>query len=281
MLSFALLAAFLAGPEIKENIVYRTVDDQPVSMDLYLPEKPVRTPTPVVVMIHGGAWISGSRKEMAPLALELTKRGVAVANIDYRLAPKSKWPAQIQDCQEAVIFVRSHAAEWGLDTDRVGAIGGSAGAHLSLLLGSTDMGQWGNTAARSGPNARVSAVVNLFGPVDLSQDFEKNVANLVSVQVIGKKYDEAKAEQAAFSPVTYLSKTSAPVFTVHGKADPLVPYKQAERLDGALKKLGVPHEMILVEGMVHGVTSKDAEVEKNIMSALGKSLDWLVGQLSK
>lgn len=282
MVSLAILASLLIGPEIKEGLVYRTVNDQAVAMDLYLPEKPVTNPPPVVVMIHGGAWISGSRKEMAPLALELANRGVAVANIDYRLAPKSKWPAQIEDCQEAVLFVRSKAAEYGYSPDKVGAIGGSAGAHLSLLLGSTDFGQFSSgSTARSGPNSRVMAVVNLFGPVDMTQDFEKNVANMVSLQVIGKKYEDAKAEQVAFSPITYISKTSAPVFTVQGKADPLVPFQQAVRLETAMKNAGVPNQLILVDGMGHGVTSKDTETDKTIKSALAKALDWLVDTLKR
>lgn len=281
MVTLALYSMLLAGFDVKKDVVYRTVDDKPVLMDIYTPEKPITTPPPVVVMIHGGAWISGSKNDMSKLAIELANRGVAVANIDYRLAPKSKWPAMIDDCQEAVLFVKRHATEYGFDSDSVGAIGGSAGAHLSLLLGSTDRGQFsGGAAAGSGPNARVSAIVNLFGPVDMREDFEKNTANFVSLQVLGKKYEDAKEEQKAFSPITYFSKSSAPTYTIHGTADTLVPVKQAHRLDDALKGLGVEHEMVIIEGMPHGVSSKDEKVNEKIMTELGKALDWLVAKLS-
>jgi len=282
MVSFALCAWLLVGVDVKIGVVYRTVDDKPVMMDVYTPEKPVLRPTPVVVMIHGGAWMSGSRTDMTSLALELTNRGVAVANIDYRLAPKHKWPAMIQDCQEAVLFVKRKASEYGFDPDRVGAVGGSAGAHLSLLLGSTDIGQFATSPrAGGGPDARVSAVVNLFGPVDLTQDFDKSTANFVALQVIGKKYEEATEEAKAFSPINYLSAASAPTYTIQGKADTLVPAMQAQRLDEALSKLGVSHEIVVIEGMGHGVSSKDPVVDAKIKTELGKALDWLVARLTK
>ncbi len=275
MLPIALCALLLAGPTVKSDIVYRSVDDTGLMLDLYMPEKPVRRPVPIAIMIHGGAWISGKRSDMAPLAEALADKGVAVANLDYRLAPKAKWPAMIDDCQEAVRFLRKNAAEYGIDPKRMGAIGGSAGGHLSLLLGFTDnMGP--DTAA---PSARVKAVVNLFGPADLSQDFDKNLANLISTQVLGKKYDPSSNDVKEFSPINRIDANSAPVYTIQGKADPLVPFKQADRLDEAMKKAGREHVEVLVDGMGHGVTAKDPEVENKIRSELEKGLDWLVAKL--
>ncbi|MBS1721460.1 MAG: alpha/beta hydrolase [Armatimonadetes bacterium] len=274
MLSIALLASLLAGSDVKTDLVYREVDGTQVKMDLYLPEHPIAKPVPVAIMIHGGAWIGGKKEEMSVLAASLADKGVAVANVDYRLAPKFKWPAMLDDCQDAVRFVRSHAAEYDLDPHRIGAIGASAGAHLAMLLGFQD------GAAGAGPDStRVRAVVNLFGPVDLTEDFSPNLANLISVQVLGKKYEEAHDEAVKFSPVTYVTDRSAPVYTVHGSADPLVPLKQSERLDDALKAVHVEHVRIVVEGMKHAFGDKDEQVDAEVKKALGNSLDWLVAKL--
>lgn len=272
MISLALLLFKTAVMDVKLDIPYKTVDDKPILLDLYLPSNPVRKPVPVVVMIHGGAWISGSKKEMTPLAEALAEKGVAVANVDYRLAPKYKWPAMLDDCRDVFVYLQEHSAEFGIDPNRIGAIGGSAGAHLSMFLGMQDI-------PRAKGISRVLAVVNVFGPVDLTQDFEKNIANMVSVQVLGKKYEDATEDARKFSPITYIDAKTAPIYTLHGTIDPLVPIIQSERLNNAMKAAKVFHERVVIEGLGHGVSSKDPEVDKKIKTELNKALDWLVSRL--
>lgn len=272
-----LLASFFAwclAADIKLDIAYKTVDDKPILMDIYLPDKPVRKPVPVVFVIHGGAWISGSKKDMAALSQELANRGVAAVNLDYRLAPKYKWPSMLDDCQDAQRFISAHAQQYGLDPARTAAVGGSAGSHLALLLGAGDQSQGATKVPR------LRGVFNMFGPADLTKDFSKQVADLVSNQVMGRPYDPDAEETKAFSPVNRIDKSMCPVYTLHGKADPLVPVIQASRLDEALKALGVPHTLVLVEGMGHGVTSSDEKVDIAIKTELVKALDWLVEKVS-
>lgn len=249
---FAALVYGLAftASAIDKDIVYRNIGGNQVMADFYTPE--LRNPKgdPFVLVVHGGAWTGGKRQEMAILCEALAKAGIASATIDYRLAPQSRWPAQIDDCQAAVRFFRANATKYGLNTAKVAAAGASAGGHLSLLLGFTD------TRDTKDPDnikesSRVQYVLNLFGPTDLAQDFDPNVAALVSFQVTGQKYDPASETIKSFSPVNFVDAKSAEVFTVHGLADTLVPPKQAQRLDEALKKHDVFHVTRMIPGMKH------------------------------
>ena len=119
--------------EIRKNIVYSKVADRELLLDAWVPKDD--TLHAAVLVVHGGAWRSGDRKQLGGYANALAKRGFACFAIDYRLAPNHKFPAQIDDCREAVKWIRSHAAEYKVDPDKLGAIGYSAGGHLVLSAG--------------------------------------------------------------------------------------------------------------------------------------------------
>lgn len=121
--------------EIRKNIVYSKVADRELLLDAWVPNK--EGTHAAVLVVHGGAWRSGDRKQLGGYANALAKRGFACFAIDYRLAPNHKFPAQIDDCREAVKWIRSHAAEYKVDPDKLGAIGYSAGGHLVCLLATT------------------------------------------------------------------------------------------------------------------------------------------------
>ncbi|MCH7944503.1 MAG: alpha/beta hydrolase [Armatimonadetes bacterium] len=253
MFTLALLALLLQADPPTTGIVYREVDGQRLMMDLY-PAAGRSAKAPVVVVIHGGAWMSGSREDMSALCTALSLNGMVAATVDYRLAPRSKWPAMLDDVRASVRFLRANAERFGIDPDRVGAAGVSSGAHLALMLGFS--GTW---------SSRVMAVLNLFGPTDLTKDYSPFLAQAMSEQVLGKDLADATEDIRAFSPVTYVTSDDAPVFTVHGRADLLVPYVQAERLDKALRGAGVAHTMLLVDGMEHGIKI-DHKVEMEAVS---------------
>jgi acetyl esterase/lipase len=245
---FAVLASALVlslgVAEVKTDVTYKTVGGRDLKLDLYLPAKPAAEPVPCVVVIHGGAWMSGKREDMAGFCQGLAAQGLAAATVQYRLAPSDRWPAMIEDCADAVRFLRKGSAGYGLDPARFGAAGASAGAHLSLLLAFKE--GWAD-----GPSSRVSVVLNLFGPTDLGQDFTEGLRNMVSQAVVGKPYAEAGAEIKALSPVTYVAKGVPPVFTIHGDKDSVVPVRQATRLDEAMQAVGAKHEMRIIPGMGH------------------------------
>lgn len=274
MLSFILAHLLTSEPTVTRDIVYNKAGEVEVVCDFTEAVSESKKPKPLVVIIHGGAWIQGSKKEMDPLAVILAQNGFSSANINYRLAPKNKWPSMLDDCQAAVRFFRLNAKKYNIDPVRIGAMGASAGGHLSLLLGMSDDLK---KEPYIGNSSRVQVVVNLFGPTDLSADFNPALAQLVAIQVLGKKLDDADKEIHDFSPINHIDKSSVPVFTIHGKADPLVPVKQAERLDAALKNAGIPHETIYIDDMKH-----EFPVEKPaVKDALMKSIDFLKKYLMK
>jgi acetyl esterase/lipase len=211
---------------------------------------------------------------MAAMSQAIAAQGMVAANVSYRLAPTNKWPAMVEDVQAAVRFLRENASKYGIDPTRIGAAGASAGGHLSMLLGTTDGWPDGTKTAVS---SKVSAVLNLFGPFDCAQDFPRTLGMLLAQSIIGKKYDECAEDIKLFSPSTYVTKDDAPMFTIQGKADTLVPFKQAERLDAALKAVGVSHTLRLIDGMAHGINQQ----KKEETDAVAEGILWLKGRLAK
>lgn len=270
----SLILTTLLMPSVQKDVVYRKVGETELKFDLYTPGPTVKSNGKLVIAVHGGAWISGDRSSMAGACQHLAEQGYTAATISYRLAPQDKWPAQIDDVQSAVRYFRANAQKYGIDKTRIGAIGASAGGHLVLLLGSTDTRDT-KTDFFPKESSRVQAVINLFGPTDLSQDFGTFAANLLSKQVIGKEYNPKDPVILSFSPVNSIDSKTAPIFTIHGTADPVVPVKQTSRLDEALKKAGVPHELRLIEGMGHEINLEIEACQK----AVAESLEWLGKQL--
>ena len=143
-----------------------------------------------------------------------------------------------------------------------------------MLLGTTD--GWPN-GSKTEVSSKVSAVLNLFGPFDCSQDFPAGIGMLLAQSIIGKKFEECAEDIRLFSPSSYVTKDDAPMFTIQGKADPLVPFKQAERLDAALKAAGVPHTLRMIDGMVHGINMQ----KKEEAQAVADGVAWLKTTLGK
>jgi len=237
-------------------------------LDVYLPDEG-EGPFPVILSIHGGAFKSGDKGDgqVIPM-LEGLKRGYAVVSINYRLSGEAIWPAQINDVKAAVRWLRANSTQYKLNPEKIAAWGGSAGGHLSAMVGTSgivkeleDLSQ-GNTDQSS----RVQAVVDWFGPTDFlkmdEQAKESKVSNpqIHSIpdspesQLIGKNLKDAPELVEAANPETYITKDDPPFFIQHGLADPLVPYPQsvyfAEKLEKVIGKEHVTLE--LIPGSGHG-----------------------------
>lgn len=274
--SMSIALCLLSGPKITKDIVYATHGGQEMKLDLYEPQRTDLKPIPLVVVIHGGAWIGGNREDMAGLCQMISDNGMAAATVSYRLAPKSKWPAMLVDCQAAVRFLRADAKRYNINPERFGSLGASAGGHLAMLLAVRPT-LTKEAITFTDQSSQVQAVFNIFGPYDLSQDFAQNIAQLLAFQVLGKPYKDAAEEIKEFSPSTYMvGKGLAPVFTLHGDADTLVPVKQAERLTEQLKKNGTLHETIIIKGMKHEIDVNNKEV----MDALKRGIVFLKDYLT-
>lgn len=241
----------LAPPAIERDVVYARVGEDTLMMDVFRPGEGTGRPVPAVVVIHGGAWISGKRQDMDALAQMLANQGVLAATVSYRLAPKHKWPAMLDDVQTAVRFLRKESKRFNIDPAKMGAAGASAGGHLSLLLGYRDTRD-PKPALHPGPSSKVQAVLNLFGPTDMSRDFGAMYDPLY-MTLLGKPRKDAAVEIRDASPVTFIDAKSAPTFTFHGDKDVVVPVAQARWLDEKLAAAKVERETVIVEGIGHEV----------------------------
>ena len=270
MLTAAPLALFVcwavaaaqkaSDTKLEKDIVYgKTPDGQELKLDFIRPTSG-EGPFPLIIWLHGGGWRVGDRKDYHPEMSEMAKLGWAGATVQYRFAPKHKYPAQIEDVRMALAFLRTNAKTYNVDADRIAVVGRSAGGHLALLLGlAPDEG--GKTA----PGVR--AVVNFFGPTDLrswriDDDGEKVMRQFSPTGLDGviKDFlgtvDRKAAVMAEASPVTHVRKGSPAVLSLHGSADNIVPVQQAQALHQALKKVGVAEKLVVYDGGGHPLSAE-------------------------
>ena len=240
------------GIVYEKDVVFGRGGDTELHLDIARPEKAGKA-LPCIVVIHGGGWRGGNFKLHVPQILEFAKAGYVSATIQYRLVPVGRWPAQIEDVKCAVRYLRAQSDKYGIDKSRFGAIGFSAGAHLSMLLGTMDEkdgleGNGGNPRESS----KVQAVVSYFGPTNLAaQDFPANVNGMI-YDFLGALPEEKPENFKAASPVSYIDKSDAPTLMFMGTKDRLVPYNQAYLLADALTQAGVAGRIELLLGADHG-----------------------------
>ena len=234
------------GVEAYTDIVYRRVGDRFERLDMYLPAGGRRRPA--VLAIHGGGWRGGSKAGYGLEVAQLAKYGLVVLSIDYRLSGPGdpSWPENFEDVREAVRWVRRHADDYGIDPDRIVAMGASAGGHLAALVGTAD-DRPGSTSAR------VQAVINFYGPTDLKAILaETEGAAGPIAMMLGGGPDRVPDRYEAASPARLVSADDPPMLLITGADDRLIPPDQARQLASALEGAGVPRRLIVLPGLGHG-----------------------------
>jgi acetyl esterase/lipase len=241
------------------NLVYTRTGQTVLKLDLARPAEG-SGPFPAMVVIHGGAWRMGHRSLMRGMLAEFARRGYVAIAPQYRFCPQETFPAQIHDVKAAVRWLKAHAAEYNVDSLHVGALGFSAGAHLALLLGVTgpEDGLEGDAPAGS-PDTRIQAVVNYFGPTDLTAADFPAVTRFWNRDFLGGTPDEKPEAARRASPVTYVTRGDAAVLSFQGTSDPFVPASQAVKLAEAQTRAGVAGRVELLLGARHGFDSPELE----------------------
>jgi acetyl esterase/lipase len=245
-------------------------------LDLYLPaERPDANKTlPLIIWVHGGAWLGGSKE--SPPARVFVKTGYAVASINYRLSQHAVYPAQIEDCKAAVRFLRANAGKYGIDPNRFGAWGASAGGHLVALLGTTGDVNDFDKGANLRVSSKVQAVCDFFGPTDFLKiagfpsTMNHTAPDSPEAKLIGGAILENPDACKRANPISFISKKDPPFLIVHGDKDPLVPHNQSELLYEALTKAGIPATLYIVKGGGHGFN--DPTVNKMVAEFFDKYL---------
>jgi len=222
------------GAGTRKDVVF-TPDGWPARLvaDLQIPA--ASTPTPGVLLIHGGGWNDKERRsDMAGIARALSKRGYFVMNTTYRLTPNCKFPAQTDDLEQALRYMRVNQVVLNIDTSRIATFGYSAGGHLAALIGLD-------------PKNGVKAIVAGGAPADLSLWPDGRLTGLL----LGGPLKGNEALYRKASPVSRVTKGSPPVFIYHGTADDLVPTEHPKAFIAALQAKDVPHQIYWIEGRSH------------------------------
>jgi acetyl esterase/lipase len=250
-LTFALALSFssqLAAQDVRieKNIAYLG-EGRKELMDIYRPGAPKLGGYPAILVIHGGGWVGGKRDAAREQQMGdvFAKAGFVAASIDYLLSEgdKPSWPQNLYDCKTAVRYLRKNAVRYGINPDRIGVIGGSAGGHLAMMVAYTG----GNPRLDPpGPygeySTKVQAVVDLYGVplMDASHTGKNMLMNLAS--------DET---YRAASPATYVTRESPPLLMMHGTADQTVPIAWSDEFEQLLKQRGASYTYKRIEGAPH------------------------------
>jgi acetyl esterase/lipase len=246
---------------VAANITYAVASGQELKLDVYRPRN-ATAPVPVVMYIHGGGWVAGNKEGSVLFALEFLRMGMAVVNVEYRLAKVAEAPAAVEDCRCALRWIIRNAERLKFDVNRLVVAGGSAGGHLALMTGMVDRKAGFDRTCPAEESVRwtgsdtsepkVAAIINFFGITDV-RDMLEDGGNPRSyaIEWIGDRNDVVRIANRV-SPLSYVHAGLPPILTIHGDADKLVPVAHARRLHEALQKAGATSELLILPGAGHG-----------------------------
>lgn len=249
-----LTSAIAKEPATNKNLAYVTNGHARQKLDVFTPPNATAA-CPLLVWIHGGAWIEGS-KENCP-GLGMLDKGWVVASINYRFSNHAIFPAQIEDCKAAIRWLRANAETYHIDKNRVAVWGASAGGHLAALLGTTGDVKEFEVGENLEQSSAVNCVIDWFGPTDFLNWGEKSVIKAdnpkdVVARLFGGPVPDRKELAIKGSPVHWVKKSSASLLMMHGDQDNIVPLQQSELLQTAYKSAGADCTMKVYPGMGHG-----------------------------
>jgi len=277
----------LLSPEIRltAGVEYRRGGTYSWKLDIAVPAKRIRRPTPALVLVHGGGWCSCDKT--SGMEIELIRRfaheGYVALSVNYRLSQDARFPAQIEDVKCAIRWLRAHARRHGVDPNAIGAVGSSAGGHLVELLGLTTRadGLEGD-GPYQGQSSAVQAVVSFCGPSDMTvfvRAMQAGGASAVRQLLAGPPGTLPERARAA-SPVTYVSRQAPPMLLIHGDRDETVPVTQSKALAAELRRAGARDvTLVVVKGAPHGVYG--FALEKNVARMTAFFERTLVGRTRK
>ena len=240
------------------NVTYGLVNNWETKLDLYLPQG-ADGPTPVVLYIHGGGWVGGTKERYVLRLLPWLEMGWAVANIEYRLGEVSLAPAAVEDCLCALRWVIRNAEDYNIDPSRIVVTGNSAGGHLALTTGMIPASAGLDRQCPGTETLSVAAIINWYGITDVGDLLDgPNMKNYAVEWMASMPNRDRIAERV--SPLTYVRSGLPPILSIHGDADPSVPYQHGVRLHEELAKAGVANQLHTVPGGRHGGFNREQTI---------------------
>jgi acetyl esterase/lipase len=255
------------------DITYRTVSNWDAKLDVIQP-RGLTEPGPTLIYYHGGGWTAGTKESATISLLPYLQMGWSIVNVEYRLTDVALAPAAVEDARCALRWVYKNAKQYNFDVRKIVTTGNSAGGHLALLTGmlpasvgfdNTCAGDRSGGSNPPGPNSteelRVAAIVDWFGITDVNELLSGPNTKSYAVAWLGALPNRDEIARQV-SPVTHVRAGIPPIISMHGDADPTVPYSQKQRFHQALNKIGAAHELVTVPGGRHG-NFTDAEQMKH------------------
>lgn len=261
-LSVSVHANALTIPDdilFERGVEFSNAADQHLQLDIARP-KTASGALPAILCVHGGGFRAGTREGYDDLCVKLAGHGYVAATVTYRLAPAFQYPAAVIDCKAAVRWLRANAGSLGIDPQRIGVTGGSAGGHLVQFLGVTQGVKEFEVGENLGQSSDVACVVNFYGPSDLTKSYGKSVdAAEVLPLFFGGGLETKLREHVRGSPLYWVTPNAAPTLIIHGTEDKYVNYEQAGWMVEKLRAAQVEVELLTMPGAGHGFGGGDAE----------------------
>ena len=231
---------------VEQDVTFGPDKNSPLRLDVYKPAD-LSQLHPAVILIHGGGWISFDKSTMRGMGAFLSRSGFVAFAVDYRLfaGKENRWPAQLDDVQRAVRWIRANATKYHVNPEHIGAFGHSAGAQLAALLGMEDTRD-NSDVGLAKYSSRVQAVVDVSGPVDFTKDHDADAREFLT-SFLGADFGQHPEVWRDASPVFHADSNSAPFLIVHGTRDQSVPIAQSQELADKLKAAKVPESFIQLD----------------------------------
>lgn len=236
--------------QVLPNVTYLTASNRDNKVDLYLP-RGTDSPAPVLVYIHGGGWVGGSKESSVLRLVPWMEMGWAVVNVQYRLGEVSLAPAAVEDCLCALRWIIRNASNYNIDPERIVVTGNSAGGHLALTTGMVPASAGLDRQCPGSETLSVAAIINWYGITDVGDLLDGPNTKSYAVEWMGSMPNRFKIAERV-SPLTYVRSGLPPILTIHGDADPTVPYQHGVQLHEELSKVGVSNQLHTVPGGRHG-----------------------------
>ncbi len=244
-----------AEPEVPTNLaahrdlVFKNTPEKDLKLDIYHAAD-VKDPLPLLVFIHGGSWKSGNKDDYRRYLVDYAAKGYVTATLSYRFSQEAPFPAAFDDVVCGLSWLKANADRYYIDTNHIAVIGGSAGGHLAMMLAYQARDTTYQGACPIEIDAGIHAIVNLYGPADLTTDFAINHPSVI--QFVGQEFSEAsRFAYEAVSPLQFVTADDPPTLIFHGTIDDVVPVAQSDTLYQVLQRLGIPAEYHRLEGWPH------------------------------
>lgn len=253
-----------------KDIAFAEVDGKAIRLDLRVPKSVARPP--LVVWIHGGGWEIGDKKKCR--SCWLVNKGYAVASINYRLSPKSTYPAQIHDCKAAIRWLRANQGAYGYDATRIAVAGSSAGGHLASLLATTGGVEAleGRVGEQLDESSRIQAAVSISGFSDLATSYA-SVPDVRIARLLEGLPAERPQQSELASPIHFVGPGDAPLLLIHGETDPIVDPQQSVALHRAYAEAGLESSLMMIPETGHmDLSTRDPKLRARVEGFLARHM---------